>query len=183
MNALIDKLKRFAEKDYRDGYLNTHVRASIAYQIKALRQKFGLSQRGMAERTGKTQSVISRLESDGYGQMSLQSLLDIASGLDVALVVRFVSYPEFLKQAASMSERALQPDTIFESLAKNSKSRFSEYNSSIVHHLSARSDQDYSRNLTAGLQHKPLAPLEAVLSSAAQTAESQNTGNRQWGMN
>lgn len=117
MTALVSKLRRFVDKDYRDGYLHTHVRASVAYQLKALRRKFGLSQRLMAKRVNKTQSVISRLESDDYGQMSLQTLLDIASGLDVALIVRFVSYPEFLKHASNMSEAALQPETIDESFA------------------------------------------------------------------
>lgn len=119
MNALAHKLKRFADKEYRDGYLNTHVRGSIAYQIRAVRHKLGLSQIALAKRTNKTQSVISRLESDEYGQMSLQTLLDVASGFEVALLVRFVSYPEFLRQASDMSSKAMQVDTIFESLENN----------------------------------------------------------------
>ncbi|MEO8883058.1 MAG: hypothetical protein ABI377_06570, partial [Devosia sp.] len=61
---------------------------------------------------------ISRLESTEYGKASVQTLLDIASANDVALVVRFVSYPEFLAQTSDMSPQALQPETIHESLAK-----------------------------------------------------------------
>ena len=107
-----------ARKEYRDGYMQGRVRAGIAYQLQALRKKFGISQTEMAKRTKKTQSVISRLESEEYGRVSVQTLLDIASGLDVALLVRFVSYPTFLEQAANMSEKALQPETIHESLSK-----------------------------------------------------------------
>ena len=115
MNAPKQKLSDFADKDYRDGFLDAVTRSGIAYQIKALRKKFGFSQAEMAEATGKTQSVISRLE--GGGRASVQTLLDIASALNVALLVRFVSYPEFLDRANKMSDKALQPDTIHESLA------------------------------------------------------------------
>ncbi|WP_164897618.1 XRE family transcriptional regulator [Mesorhizobium sp. M6A.T.Cr.TU.017.01.1.1] len=118
MNALVNKLTRFADKDYRDGYVQTQVRAGIAYQIQALRRKFGLSQSEMAARTEKKQSVISRLENTEYGKVTIQTLLDIASGLDVALLVQFVSYPDFLKRTADMSDKALQPETIQESLSQ-----------------------------------------------------------------
>ena len=113
-----NKLNRFASKDYRDAFMQTQVRAGIAYQIQALRRKFGLTQAQMAEKTGKKQSVISRLESTEYGGVSVQSLLDIASALDIALVVRFSSYPDFLSTTSNVSEDALQVDTISESLSK-----------------------------------------------------------------
>lgn len=112
----VENLVDFADKDYRDGFLDSVTRSGIAYQIKALRRKFGFSQEEMAAATGKTQSVISRLESGGIE--SVQTLLDIASALNVAVLVRFVSYPEFLDQANHMSERDLQPDTIQESLSR-----------------------------------------------------------------
>jgi transcriptional regulator with XRE-family HTH domain len=111
-------LAKFAKKLYRDGFLQSQTRSGIALQIRALREKLGLSQEQFAAKTGKKQSVISRLESPDYGKASVQTLLDIASAVDVALVVKFVSYPEFLAQTADMSPVALQPDTIFESLGR-----------------------------------------------------------------
>lgn len=122
-NALSD-LTKFAKKVYRDGFMQTQVRGGIAYQIQALRQKFGLTQTEFADKTGKTQSVVSRLENTEYGKVSVQTLLDIASANDVALVVRFVSYPEFLAQTADMSPNALMPDTIFESIESQQTERF-----------------------------------------------------------
>jgi transcriptional regulator with XRE-family HTH domain len=111
------KLNKLSDKEYRDAYLHDQVRSWIAYQFQALRRKFELSQKEMADRTGKTQSVISRLESTEYGKVSVQTLLDVASSLDVALVVQFVSYPEFLDRTRDKSERAMQPQTISESIA------------------------------------------------------------------
>lgn len=110
-------LSKFAKKAYRDGFLEATVRGSIALQLRALRQKLGLSQAGFADRTGKKQSVISRLEDPEHGKASVQTLLDIARSCDVALVVKFVSYPEFLVQTSDMSPSGLQPETISESLA------------------------------------------------------------------
>lgn len=110
------RLAKFARKAYRDGFLQTQVRGSIAYQIQALRDKFGLSQEQFAQKTGKKQSVISRLENPEKSLPSVQTLIDIAAANDVALVVRFVSYPEFLAYSSSMSPEDLQPATVFESL-------------------------------------------------------------------
>lgn len=72
----------------------------------------------MGKQTGKPQSVISRLENDEYGRVTLKSLLDIASGMDVALVVQFVSYPEFLRRYSDFSDAKLQPATIHESIER-----------------------------------------------------------------
>jgi transcriptional regulator with XRE-family HTH domain len=112
----LSKLKKFKDKTYRDSYLQTQVRGGIAYQIRALRDKFGLSQTDFATKVGKKQSVISRLESTEYGRVSVQTLLDVACALDVALLVRFVSYPEFLDRGQSMAASDMQPDTIEETL-------------------------------------------------------------------
>jgi transcriptional regulator with XRE-family HTH domain len=110
-------LSKFARKDYRDGYMQGRVRAGIAYQIQALRRKFGVSQTEFAAKLQKPQSVISRLENTEYGKVTVQTLLDVASSLDVALLVQFVSYPDFLQRTADMSDKALQAETIHESLS------------------------------------------------------------------
>ncbi|WP_441228077.1 helix-turn-helix domain-containing protein [Tardiphaga sp. 20_F10_N6_6] len=120
----LNKLRKFAQKIYRDGYLRTQVGGGIAYQIQALREKLGLTQTEFAEITGKKQSVISRLEDTSYGKVTVQTLLDIACATDVALVVKFVSYPDFLRQTEDMTVRGLQPDTIRESLARAERSSF-----------------------------------------------------------
>jgi transcriptional regulator with XRE-family HTH domain len=112
-------LEKFASKKYRDGYLQSRVRGFVAYQIQSLREKLELTQAQFAELTGKKQSVISRLESTEYGKVTVQTLLDIACATDVALVVKFASYPEFLDQTRNMSNEALQPRTIQQSLSES----------------------------------------------------------------
>lgn len=113
-----NRLKKLEGKEYRDAYLRSQTHSWIAYQFQALRAKFNLNQGDMAERTGKTQSTISRLECEDYGRVSVKSLLDVACAMDVGLIVKFVSYPEFLDGTRDKSELAMQPETIFESLSK-----------------------------------------------------------------
>lgn len=114
--SALKRIKRFAKKEYRDGYMQGFVRSSISLQIRAIRLKLGLSQSDLAEVAKKKQSTISRLENSDYGKVSVQTLLDIASAADVALLLRFVSYSEFLSRNSDMSEKALQPETIDETL-------------------------------------------------------------------
>jgi transcriptional regulator with XRE-family HTH domain len=75
-------------------YVEGHVKGGIAYQIQALREKSGLNQKDFGNQIGKPQSVVSRLESTEYGSVSVETLLDVAKALDVALQVRFSNYVE-----------------------------------------------------------------------------------------
>jgi transcriptional regulator with XRE-family HTH domain len=112
------RLKKLENKEYRDAYLQSHVRGGIAYQIHALREKLKLSQAEFAQKINKPQSVVSRLEDTEYGKVTIQTLLDIAGALDVALLVRFVAYPQFLRETADMSPRTLAAESIFETQEK-----------------------------------------------------------------
>ncbi|WP_419906867.1 helix-turn-helix domain-containing protein [Hoeflea sp.] len=117
LNAVNDlkALERLAAPAYRNAYLESQVCTWIAYQIRALRKKAGLSQARMAQRLDKSQSVVSRLEDENYGRLSVATLLEVAKAMDVALLIQFVSYPDFLDRTRDKSERAMQPDTIQES--------------------------------------------------------------------
>lgn len=108
---LFEKLK---SKSYRDAYVAEHVRTGIAYQIRALRRQRGWSQKRLAEEMGKPQSVVSRLEDPDYGKVSVQTVLDGAAAFDVALLIQYVSFPEFLRRTEHVSPEALQVDSFDE---------------------------------------------------------------------
>lgn len=104
------EIEALDEKAYRESYLEDQVKSYVAYQIKAARESLGLTQAEFALKIGKPQSVVSRLESLNYGKMRLQTLLEMANVLDVALVVRFVSFPEFLNIYEDVTASALQAE-------------------------------------------------------------------------
>jgi transcriptional regulator with XRE-family HTH domain len=68
----------------------------IAFQIRATRDAQGMTQAALAEAAGMSPNNLSRLENPDYGKHSLSSLKRIADALDVALVVRFVPYSQYI---------------------------------------------------------------------------------------
>jgi hypothetical protein len=96
-----------SDREFREGYLAHHLRTFLADQIRALRGD--RSQREFGELIDKPQSVVSRLEDEDYGKLSLQTLIDIATKLDIGLLVRFVDFPTFLRETNSFSEQASLP--------------------------------------------------------------------------
>jgi transcriptional regulator with XRE-family HTH domain len=108
----LENLEPFLDKEYRDSYIDGFVKGRIAIQIRALREKAGLSQKEFGDKIGKLQSVVSRLEDTDYGGVSVNTLLTIAKALDVALDVKFSDYVEVL--CAGLDENALKVDNIHE---------------------------------------------------------------------
>ena len=79
----------------------------LANQLSSLQGE--MSQQEFGQVLGKPQPIVSRLQNPDYGKYTLQTLLEIASKLDVALIVRFVNYPTFLKITNDFSDEALRP--------------------------------------------------------------------------
>lgn len=109
-------LASFSKKEFRDSYMSGRVRTSIALQMRALRVRLGLSQKEYAEKIGKPQSVVSRIENTAYGGVSVQTLLDVCEALDIALVMKFASFDEFLLQHGNISPSALAVETFDETV-------------------------------------------------------------------
>jgi transcriptional regulator with XRE-family HTH domain len=105
---LIEKLRR---KPYRDAYVSEHVRRGISAQIRSMRDQRGWSQGKLSNLMEKPQSVVSRLEDPNYGKVTIQTLLEVAATFDVALSIRFVSYPTFLAQTRDLTGAAMQVDS------------------------------------------------------------------------
>ncbi len=98
---------KLASKEYRDAYVSGQLRIWLADQIRALRGE--MSQAEFGELIGKPQTVVSRLEDPDYGKLTLQTLLEVAAKLDIALIVRFVDHATFLEVTNDFSENALRP--------------------------------------------------------------------------
>lgn len=79
----------------------------------------GMSQVKFAKLIGVTQSMVSDLENPDGDQVSVQTLLNIAAALDVALVVKFVSYTDFLKLMSDMSPKGLAAEAIDKTIARS----------------------------------------------------------------
>ena len=100
-------LTELEDKEYRDAFVEGHIRTGAAYQIRALRNARQWSQEELGARVGTSQSVIARLENPDYGKASLSTLAKFASAYDVGLLVRFVSLSELLDRTRDLSPERL----------------------------------------------------------------------------
>lgn len=102
---------RLSNREYRHAYMAEGVKTWIARQVRALREQRGWNQGDLARESGKKQSAISRIEDPDYGQLSLQTLFDLAATFDLPLVVQFSEWPEWLNRMEDVSTEALQKES------------------------------------------------------------------------
>jgi len=88
----IDQLieEKIAESDeFRREFAREGERLQVAVALMRLRESEGLTQRQLAEKVGKPQSTIARIE-NGSMNVSYGILNEIAAGLGKKLEIRFV---------------------------------------------------------------------------------------------
>lgn len=143
MFVLSSKLnQKFKNKRYRDAFVASRVRNWIAYQIRAIREQRDWSQKEFEKKTGKPQSVISRLENPSYGKVTVQTLLDVASAFNVALIVKFVDFSTFLRQTEDVSPKAMQVEEYGQELAMRQDADFVTVDSPFVLAIQMKSEED-----------------------------------------
>ena len=103
-------IKRLRSKGHRDAFVSAYVDKTIPFQIRALRlsEDRNWTQKELASRTGMKQERISVCENPNYGRFSLQTLKQIASAFDVALVVRFAPFSELTEWELNLSPESLE---------------------------------------------------------------------------
>lgn len=92
-NQIIDNLK---DKESRDFFVEEFINTSIPFQIRAIRQSLGKTQKQLADDLSTGQSRVSQLENPDYGNLTLNTLKKLASIFDVALIVKFAPFSELV---------------------------------------------------------------------------------------
>ncbi|HJZ43457.1 MAG TPA: helix-turn-helix transcriptional regulator [Hyphomicrobiaceae bacterium] len=115
-------MRKLRRRPYRRAYVSEHVRRGMAHQIRALREARGWSQGELSRRLGKPQSVVSRMEDPAYGKLTVQTLLEVADAFDVALWVRFVSFPTFVGLTRDLTEGSFVVDSFDAPVLEHSRS-------------------------------------------------------------
>ena len=113
-------LLSLTEKERREAFVQQQINFGIPFQIRGMRRapSRNWSQGELAQRLGKPQSVVSRLESPGYGNFTLQTLREIASVFDVALLVSFVSFDELVGRFSTLGVSSVEISSYAESVDK-----------------------------------------------------------------
>jgi transcriptional regulator with XRE-family HTH domain len=107
MNALSELWAKLAgSKEYRHALVASELKRGVPRQIRILRKQREWNQQRLAQEAGLTQGAISRAEDPDYGNLTLNNLLQIGSGLDVAFIGRFIPFSEFAKRQASLGHES-----------------------------------------------------------------------------
>ena len=103
-------VRQLDEREMRHAYMADQVRTRIALQIRALRDQAERrwSQVELGRRAGKPQNVISRIENPDYGQLTLQTLFDMAEAFDLPLYVDFPEWEDWLELMKDIDTRTLK---------------------------------------------------------------------------
>ena len=59
--------KKLANGKYRDAFISSRIAQTLAFQLRVLRQREGLSQADLAKKLQTSQNAISRMENPAYG--------------------------------------------------------------------------------------------------------------------
>jgi transcriptional regulator with XRE-family HTH domain len=97
-----------ASKKYREEFVAAQVKRGIPFQIRSLLRNRGMSQEELAEASGLTQGAISRAANPNYGNLTLNTIIRIAAGFDVAFIGTFVPFSVLEQWFSGLDEKAFK---------------------------------------------------------------------------
>jgi transcriptional regulator with XRE-family HTH domain len=107
MRGTNSRWRKLREKKYREEFVASQARRAIPFQIRALMHRKKISQQELADRSGLTQGVISRAANPAYGNLTLNTIIRVAAGFDVAFIGLFVPFSKLVDFFDRVSERGL----------------------------------------------------------------------------
>ena len=110
MNIPSKLWRQFAKsKKFREEFVAAQVKRGIPFQARVLlNNRKNWTQQTLAEKANLTQGVVSRALDPNYGNLTLNTIIRIAAGFDVAFIGRFVPFSQLRDWFENMSEEADQ---------------------------------------------------------------------------
>lgn len=170
--GLVSKLLH--SKEFRDAYMFEHIKTGVAYQIRAIRDEHKWTQSRLGEEAKKPRNVISRLEDPNYGQFSFQTLREIASAFNVALLVKFVPFSKLLQEYEDVSSEALVAPSVHDHKEINRLKRWAAVKEKNESEVTSTVDSALYKPMSA----LPVLPLQSELEfTNIKLQEVYNTGD------
>lgn len=104
MSMFENTWQKLRNKKYREHFVDAQLKRAIPFQVRSIMKARGLSQKQLASLAGLTQGVVSRAASPKYGNLTLNTIVRIAAGFDVAFIGRFVPFSELVRYYDDLSE-------------------------------------------------------------------------------
>ncbi|MBI4298924.1 MAG: helix-turn-helix transcriptional regulator [Chloroflexi bacterium] len=108
MNKYQQLWKSLENQEYRRAFTND-IGTGLAFQIRLLREQNEWSQEELAQKITKRQETISQWENPDYGRYTLNTLKELATAFDVALIVKFAPFSELVDWTGTLTPQRLAP--------------------------------------------------------------------------
>jgi transcriptional regulator with XRE-family HTH domain len=119
-------VQELQNKATRDAFVSSQMSIPLAFQILALREHRGMTQKQLAEKAGMLQPRIAAMERPSGGEPNLRTLKRLASAFDVALIIRFAPFSELIKWTEGFSPDSFAVPSFSDDLALSEPETVSE---------------------------------------------------------
>lgn len=119
--------QRLRDRKYRKAFAADQLKRTVPFQIQTIRKARGWSQDRLAKKSGLSQGVISRAEDMNYGNLTFNTVVEIAAGFDLAFIGKFVPFSELEREHHRLSEESLHRLRTFEEEDRLREQRHIEY--------------------------------------------------------
>jgi len=97
-------IEKLGSWKYREAYIWASINTNLPSQIRALRLRQGMKQKDLADASKMLQPRISAMEKPGAVKFNIETLVRVAAGLRVGLIVKFVPISEMVEWENEFSQ-------------------------------------------------------------------------------
>ena len=142
MNESHDLPSEFLNKEYAHSYMEDFLNASIATQIKVLREQQGWSKADLAARAEMPCHQVTAMENVNYSSWSLRALRKLAKAFDLRLKIAFETFSSGIMEVDRFGRTAFQRSPRTSDLAVNYEDpEPPKLEATVSEWLASRSDQ------------------------------------------
>lgn len=98
---------RMRSKQSRENFVSAQISTGVAAQLLAMRESRGWTQKEVGERAEMSDARISVMENPNYDKITITTLKRLAAAFDVALMVRFIPFSQFVDWIAESTPDSL----------------------------------------------------------------------------
>lgn len=114
MNTNSSLVNELRDPDYRSEYVASQISIGFPFQVRALRKARNWTQKDLAKAAGMAQPRIAEIESPGERKLNVETMLRLAAAFDVALLVRFAPFGDFVDWNESFDPNCYEVPTFSE---------------------------------------------------------------------
>lgn len=165
-------------RDYRKEIVSSMLKRGTAMQIQGMMKQREWTQAQLAEKSGLTQGVISRASNPAYGNLTFNTVIDIAAGFDVAFIGKFVPFSEFSRWVGHLRDEIAFDVPDFEAENSEEQADHSQASAEEIRRLLSTAVPFGHPSMGIGALSSLVAARESVITISPEPAALQSSAPR-----